>query len=225
VRRMFDLSADSEEIASHLRRDPVLADRVASRPGLRIPGCWDGFELAVRAILGQQVTVGGATTLSRRLVRTFGTPVVVGKELAHIFPVPEKLAQSDLSKIGLPKARAECIRSLARAVRDRKIAFSGAVNAEEFLSQISELPGIGPWTAQYVSMRALGEPDAFPAGDLGLLRALGLGNPRELESRAQRWRPWRAYAAMYLWQGTSKNEHHLIHTDRKSARAVAASGR
>jgi len=225
VRRMFDLSADSEEIASHLRRDPVLAGRVASRPGLRIPGCWDGFELAVRAILGQQVTVAGASTLSGRLVRTFGTPVVVSKELTHIFPAPEKLAESDLIKIGLPKARAECIRSLARAVRDRKIAFSGAVNAEEFLSQFSELPGIGPWTAQYVSIRAFGEPDAFPAGDLGLLRALGLRNPRELESRAQRWRPWRAYAAMYLWQGTLKNEQHLLHTDRKPTRAVAAGGR
>jgi AraC family transcriptional regulator of adaptative response / DNA-3-methyladenine glycosylase II len=222
---MFDLSADSEEIASHLRRDPVLADRVASRPGLRIPGCWDGFELAVRAILGQQVTVAGASTLSGRLVRAFGTPVVVSKDLTHIFPAPEKLAESDLTKIGLPKARAECTRLLARAVRDRNIAFSGAVNAEEFLSQFSGLPGIGPWTAQYVLMRALGEPDAFPSGDLGLLRALGLRNPRELESRAQRWRPWRAYAAMYLWQGTLKNEQHLFHPDRKSNRAVAAGGR
>jgi AraC family transcriptional regulator of adaptative response / DNA-3-methyladenine glycosylase II len=225
VRRMFDLSADSEEIASHLRRDPVLADRVASQPGLRIPGCWDGFELAVRAILGQQVTVAGASTLSGRLVRAFGTPVVVSKDLTHIFPAPEKLAASDLSKIGLPKARAECIRLLARAVRDRKLAFSGAVKAEEFLSQFSGLPGIGPWTAQYVLMRALGEPDAFPSGDLGLLRALGLRNPRELECRAQRWRPWRAYAAMYVWQGTLKNEHHLLHPDRKPARAVAVGGR
>jgi AraC family transcriptional regulator of adaptative response / DNA-3-methyladenine glycosylase II len=225
VRRMFDLSADSEEIASHLRRDPVLADRVVSRPGLRIPGCWDGFELAVRAILGQQVTVAGASTLSGRLVRAFGTPVVVSKDLTHIFPAPEKLAENDLTKIGLPKARAECIRLLARAVRDRKLAFSGAVKAEEFLSQFSGLPGIGPWTAKYVLMRALGEPDAFPSGDLGLLRALGLRNPRELESHAQRWRPWRAYAAMYLWQGTLKNEHHLLHTDRKPARAVAVGGR
>jgi AraC family transcriptional regulator of adaptative response / DNA-3-methyladenine glycosylase II len=192
---------------------------------LRIPGCWDGFELAVRAILGQQVTVAGASTLSGRLVRAFGTPVVVSKDLTHIFPAPEKLAESDITKIGLPKARAECIRLLARAVRDRNIAFSGAVNAEEFLSQFSGLPGIGPWTAQYVLMRALGEPDAFPSGDLGLLRALGLRNPRELESRAQRWRPWRAYAAMYLWQGTLKNEQHLFHPDRKSNRAVAAGGR
>src|SRR6266496_2680286 len=215
LRRMFDLGADPREIAAHLNADPLLALRIEAMPGLRVPGCWDGFELAVRAILGQQVSVAGASTLAGRLVRTFGTPVVVSKELTHIFPAPEKLAESDLIKIGLPKARAECIRSLARAVRDRKIAFSGAVNAEEFLSQFSELPGIGPWTAQYVSIRAFGEPDAFPAGDLGLLRALGLRNPRELESRAQRWRPWRAYAAMYLWQGTLKNEQHLLHTDRK----------
>ena len=225
VRRLFDLSADSEEITSHLRRDRMLTSRIASRPGLRIPGCWDGFELAVRAILGQQVTVAGATTLSGRLVRAFGAPVVVSQKLTHIFPSPEKLADSDLSKIGLPKARALCLRSLAQAVCNGKIAFSGVVNVEEFLGRFCDLPGIGAWTAQYVSMRALGEPDAFPASDLGLLRAAGFRNSRELENRAEGWRPWRAYAAMYLWQGVSNDEQHLLHTNRKPARAVAAGGR
>jgi AraC family transcriptional regulator of adaptative response / DNA-3-methyladenine glycosylase II len=224
ARRLFDLSADSEEITAHLRRDPALVERIASRLGLRIPGAWDGFELAVRAILGQQITVAGATTLTGRLVRTLGTPVVVSPKLTHIFPSPEKLADSDLTKIGLPKARALSIRSLARAVSEGKIAFTGVVNVEKFLSQFCEMPGIGSWTAQYVAMRALGEPDAFPASDLGLLRAAGQRNPREFASRAEAWRPWRAYAAMYLWQGVSKREHHSLRTNRKSARAVAAGG-
>jgi AraC family transcriptional regulator, regulatory protein of adaptative response / DNA-3-methyladenine glycosylase II len=225
VRRLFDLSADPEEITSHLRRDPMLTNRTTSRPGLRIPGCWDGFELAVRAILGQQVTVAGATTLSGRLVRTFGTPVVVSQKLTHLFPSPEKLAENDLARIGLPKARAHSLRSLARAVCDGEIAFTGIVNVEEFLGRLCELPGIGAWTAQYVAMRALGEPDAFPTGDLGLLHATGLRNLRELEKRAEAWRPWRAYAAMYLWQGVANDEQHSLHANRKSARTVAAGGR
>jgi AraC family transcriptional regulator, regulatory protein of adaptative response / DNA-3-methyladenine glycosylase II len=157
-------------------------------------------------------------------VREFGTPVVVGHGLTHLFPSPEKLADANLNRVGLPRARAHCLRSLARAVCDGKIVFSGVADVEQFLVRFRELPGIGEWTAQYVAMRALGEPDAFPAGDLGLLRATGLANARQLESRAAAWRPWRAYAAMYLWQGVPKNEHHVFHSDRKPARAVAASG-
>jgi AraC family transcriptional regulator of adaptative response / DNA-3-methyladenine glycosylase II len=222
VRRLFDLLADAGEITAHLRHHPLLAQRIESRPGLRIPGSWDGFELTVRAILGQQVTVAGATTLSGRLVRAFGRPVVVSPKLTHVFPTPEKLAESDLTRIGLPKARAHSIRSLARAVSDGKVGFTGVVNVEKFLSQFCGMPGIGNWTAQYVAMRALGEPDAFPASDLGLLRAVGLRNPRELESLAETWRPWRAYAAMYLWQGVTKDELRVLHTNRKSNRAVAA---
>src|SRR5262249_38369707 len=162
--------------------------------------------------------------LSGRLSRTFGTPVVVSQKLTHLFPSPEKLAESDLARIGLPKARAHSLRSLARTVCEGKIAFSGVVHVEEFLEKFRELPGIGAWTAQYVAMRALGEPDAFPASDLGLLRAAGLRNPRELENRAEGWRPWRAYAAMYLWQGVSNYEQHQLHTNRKSARTVGAGG-
>jgi AraC family transcriptional regulator of adaptative response / DNA-3-methyladenine glycosylase II len=225
VRRLFDLSADPSEIARYLRHDPLLESLIAARPGVRVPGCWDGFELAVRAILGQQVTVRGATTLSGRLVRAFGTPVVVGHGLTHLFPSPAKLADTDLGLVGLPRARAHCLRSLAQAVCDGKIVFSGVADVEQFLLRFRELPGIGEWTAQYVAMRALGEPDAFPAGDLGLLRATGLRNAGQLENRAAGWRPWRAYAAMYLWQGVMKNEHHVFHPDRKPARAVAAGGR
>jgi len=200
VRQMFDLAADPQEIASHLRRDPVLRDRVTARPGLRVPGSWDGFELATRAILGQQVTVKGATTLTASLVRSFGTPTVAGSDLTHLFPTPEKLADSDLQSIGIPRARANCLRAIAQAVLDKKLVFSGVANTEDFVNQFCELPGIGSWTAQYVAMRALGEPDAFPASDLGLMHASGIRNPRQLEDASQSWRPWRAYAAMYLWQ-------------------------
>ena len=200
VRRLFDLSADPNEIAVHLRRDPMLARRIAARPGIRVPGCWDGFELAIRAILGQQVTVRGATTLSGRLVQAFGEPIANANGFTHLFPSPERLADADVGRIGLPNARARCIRALAQAVRDGKIVFSGVVDVAEFTERFRKLPGIGDWTAQYVAMRALGESDAFPASDLGLLHASGLSDPRQLLARSQAWRPWRAYAAMYLWQ-------------------------
>jgi AraC family transcriptional regulator of adaptative response / DNA-3-methyladenine glycosylase II len=199
VRAMFDLNADWAAIARGLRTDPALASRVEAAPGLRVPGCWNGFELAVRAILGQQVSVKGATSLAGRIAKTFGQPFAPGSGLTHLFPPPEVLADADVASIGLPKARGETIRALARAVCDGRIKFEGIVDAEAFLTQLCEIPGIGKWTAQYVAMRALGEPDAFPSGDLGLLRALGLENSSELDRRADTWRPWRAYAAMYLW--------------------------
>ena len=221
ARSLFDLSADPHDIAAHLRRDPLLARRVAARPGIRVPGSWDGFELAIRAILGQQVTVQGATTLAGRLVRAFGMPIQIentnanGSALTHLFPSPEILAQADLRQIGLPGARARSIQGLAQSVRDCKIAFSGVANVSEFLQQLRKLPGIGEWTAEYIAMRALNEPDAFPASDLGLLRASGLDDPRTLQARAEAWRPWRAYAAMYLWQAQPA-------ADRSSRSAVSA---
>ena len=219
VRRLFDLRADPSEIRAQLSRDPLLA---GFRPGLRVPGAWDGFELAVRAILGQQVSVKGATTLAGRLVRAFGEPVDGGAGLTHLFPTPEILAIADYSTIGLPAARAEAIRRLASAVARGELTFSGAVEPGSFLERFKKLPGIGEWTAQYVAMRALGDPDAFPAADLGLLRATGLANPKQLEARAERWRPWRAYAAMHLWQ---ENAHDQLHLHGKPRRAVAAGGR
>jgi AraC family transcriptional regulator of adaptative response / DNA-3-methyladenine glycosylase II len=219
VRRLFDLRADPSEIHARLRRDPLLA---AFRPGLRVPGAWDGFELAVRAILGQQVSVKGATTLAGRLVHAFGEPVDCGNGLTHIFPTPERLAAADYSSIGLPVARAEAIRQLALAVARGELVFSGVADPAAFIERFKKLPGIGEWTAQYVAMRALGEPDAFPAADLGLLHASGIGNPRQLEQRAESWRPWRAYAAMHLWQ---ENAHDKLHIHGKSRRAIAAGGR
>jgi AraC family transcriptional regulator, regulatory protein of adaptative response / DNA-3-methyladenine glycosylase II len=199
IRRMFDLNADWQVIAERLRMDEALVTRVEASPGLRVPGCWDGFELAVRAILGQQVTVKGASTLAGRLVAALGRPFSVAGRLTHLFPQPELLAEAQLNGIGLTAARMETIRGLARSVCQGKIAFEGIVDTEEFLTRLCEIPGIGKWTAQYVAMRALGEPDALPTGDLGLAHALGLKSAREIEERSQAWRPWRAYAAMYLW--------------------------
>ena len=199
LRAMFDLNADWAAIAPSLRADPILAKRVDAEPGLRVPGCWGGFELTVRAILGQQITVKGATTLAGSLVRTFGKSFPCSNHLTYLFPTPEDLAEADLCTIGLPKARAATLRALARAVCDGRIQFEGILSSDDFLERLCEIPGIGKWTAQYVAMRALGEPDAFPFGDLGLLRALEVASASELERRAEAWRPWRAYATMYLW--------------------------
>jgi AraC family transcriptional regulator of adaptative response / DNA-3-methyladenine glycosylase II len=198
IRAMFDLNADWASIVQNLKTDPMLAARVEADPGLRVPGCWNGFELAVRAILGQQVSVKGATTLAGRLATTFGQPFAAAG-ITRLFPQPEILADANLTGIGLTTARAETIRALARAVCNGKISFEGVVDTDEFLAQLCEIPGIGKWTAQYVAMRALGEPDAFPSTDLGLLRAMGLESSCELERHAEAWRPWRAYAAVYLW--------------------------
>jgi AraC family transcriptional regulator of adaptative response / DNA-3-methyladenine glycosylase II len=204
ARRVFDLSADPLQIATDLARDAALARRIAARPGLRIPGAWDGFELAVRAILGQQVTVGGATTLAGRLVERFGTRIdspVAG--LTHLFPLPSAVADAEVETIGLPRARATTIRAVAAAVAEGALVLDGSGDVRETMEQLRKIPGIGPWTADYVAMRALGEPDAFPSGDLGLRRALGNGAgpiaAPALARIAEAWRPWRSYAAMYLW--------------------------
>lgn len=206
VRRIFDLGADPEDISAHLRTDADLAPLVRAYPGIRVPGAWDGFELAVRAILGQQVTVKGATTLAGRVARTFGEPLVGSgaDELHMIFPTPQALANANLTRIGLPKARADAVRGLARAVAAGEVSFDTSVGLEACVRQLTQLPGIGEWTAQYVAMRALSLPDAFPATDLGLLRAAATGKRKltaaQLVARAEAWRPWRAYAAMYLWK-------------------------
>jgi AraC family transcriptional regulator, regulatory protein of adaptative response / DNA-3-methyladenine glycosylase II len=188
IRFFFDLRANTREIAAHLRRSPALREVVGKNGGLRLPGCWDPFELAVRAILGQQVTVKGASTLAGRLVERFGAPR------------PDILAEADLTSIGLTKARAESLRALARAVSEGSLRFDGSVVSSEVIERLCELPGVGPWTANYIAMRALGDPDAFPASDLGLLKASGATSARRLEELAEAWRPWRSYAALYLWE-------------------------
>ena len=200
IRAMFDLNADWSVITKALRADPVLAESVQTEAGLRVPGCWNGFELTVRAILGQQVSVKGATTLAGRIADAFGQRFAPAPGLTHLFPTPEVLADADLTSIGLTRARAETVRALARAVCGRRIQFEGVLDYGALRARLCEIPGIGQWTAEYVAMRALSDPDAFPAGDLHLRRKAGNCTQRELERRSQSWRPWRAYATMLLWQ-------------------------
>jgi AraC family transcriptional regulator, regulatory protein of adaptative response / DNA-3-methyladenine glycosylase II len=218
VRRMFDLDADPMAIRACLGRDPLLRTLVRRRPGVRVPGSWDGFELGIRAILGQQVSVAAATTLAGRLVAAFGTPLPSGGSIqapaaeapcsalpaavTHLFPSAARLAAAPVEHIGLPAARAKAIRAFAAAVADGTVSFDAGTDPIVFRERLCALPGIGAWTADYVALRALGDPDAFPSADLGLLRATGLTSARALLARAEAWRPWRAYAALLLWTKT-----------------------
>lgn len=208
LRRLFDVDADPRAIGAHLSRDPRLAPLVAARPGLRVPGAWDGFEMAVRAILGQQVSVTAATRLAGRLVGAFGTPLppeLAGAEgITHLFPTPERLAEADIaSALGMPGARARAIRTLAQALVAEPGLLDPGRGLAEAVARLKGLRGVGEWTAQYIAMRALREPDAMPHGDIGLLRALDSGagrpTPRELLARSVAWSPWRAYATLHLW--------------------------
>ena len=211
VRRIFDLAADPLEISSHLERDPALARFVHLHSGLRIPGTWDGFELGVRAVLGQQVSVAAATTLAGRLVRKCGEPLdeTPYPEVSRLFPPPATLAKADLSGLGITRARARTIRDLARAVCRGDVSFDSPKGLDFAVSQLKTVAGIGDWTAHYIAMRAMREPDAFPSSDLGLVRALSVPrktlSPAEVEQRAEAWRPWRAYAAMHFWMHGSPN--------------------
>jgi AraC family transcriptional regulator of adaptative response / DNA-3-methyladenine glycosylase II len=225
VRRIFDLDADPLAVHSSLKRDPLLARLVKARPGLRVPGAWDGFELGVRAILGQQVSVAGASTLTARLAAKFGHPVPFQVDgLACTFPTADELADADLS-IGIPASRADAIREFARAVVSEALVFDGGQDATAFAARLCAIRGLGPWTAQYIGMRALSDPDAFPAGDLVLLRATGMKTTAQLERHAERWRPWRAYAAMQIWQGVHDGTiGNVLHMDGKPHRKIAAGG-
>jgi AraC family transcriptional regulator of adaptative response / DNA-3-methyladenine glycosylase II len=218
VARVFDLNADAPQILAHLRRDPLLARALAGRHDLRVPGAWHPFELAVRAILGQQVSVRGAATLAARIVHSFGEPLAVPLQgVTHAFPTPQRLADADLGAVGLTRARAASLTALARAVAEGRLDFAQLGDLEQAVPALMRLRGIGAWTAQYIAMRALGEPDAFPAGDLGLLRAMENGSgrarrttslqraTRDLEQRSQAWRPWRAYAVVALWTRDHSN--------------------
>ncbi len=203
LRRLFDLDAPALEIARRLGTDPRLASAVAAQPGLRIPGTMDGFDIALRAVIGQQISVKAATTVYSRLVSRFGRPLQTPfAGLNRLAPDAASLAQLSLDELraqGLMQARARTILALSEAVASGHLTLQAGEPVEQVMSAMVELPGIGPWTAQYVAMRALGDADVFPHADLGLLRALGLRRARDLEAASQSWRPWRAYAALYLW--------------------------
>jgi AraC family transcriptional regulator of adaptative response / DNA-3-methyladenine glycosylase II len=214
LRRVFDVGANPDGISAHLSADPLLAPLVASAPGLRVPGAGDGFELAVRAVLGQQVSVAAATTLAGRLAQAHGEPLAIDPppwadpSLRLVFPTAERLASADLAAIGLTRARTAAIAALATAVAADPSLVRRGRDLDEHVAKLCRLPGVGAWTAQYIAMRAGHEPDAFPTTDLGIRRSLGsllgLTGPASAElvrSHAENWRPWRAYAAMYLWTG------------------------
>jgi AraC family transcriptional regulator of adaptative response / DNA-3-methyladenine glycosylase II len=210
LRRVFDLAADPEAVALDLSKDARLAALVAVRPGLRLPGAWDGFELAVRAVLGQQISVGAAAGLAARITARFGKKLGGGDPaLTHLFPEPEMIAAADLSAMGMPGARAKTLSRLGAAVVADPRIFDARHSLEDALAQLRALPGVGEWTAQYIAMRLLREPDAFPVGDIGLLRAMAgedgvRPTPREMLAQAELWRPWRAYAAQHLWTSGAK---------------------
>ncbi len=205
VRRMFDLDADIGAINAHLRSDTRLRACIRRHPGQRLPGGWDGFEIAIRAVLGQQISVAAARTLAQRLVERHGAEAALedGTTL-HLFPTAVAIAEADLTTIGLTRQRAATLRALARAVCDGAVTFRAEQTLQEFVASWTAVPGIGAWTAHYMAMRALGDPDAFPAADLVLRKAVADdGAPlsaRALEVMAEAWRPWRAYAVMHLWR-------------------------
>jgi AraC family transcriptional regulator of adaptative response / DNA-3-methyladenine glycosylase II len=204
VRRVFDLAADPLQIASHLSRDPKLKPLLEQQPGLRVPGAWDGFEVAVRAVLGQRLTFVDSRAVAGTLVQKFGRPIetrVAG--LTHLFPRPEDLAEADLASLGIARKCAASIRALARALRDNEFTFESSRALQETISRLSAIGGVGDEMAHYIAMRASGEPDAFPLDYRALSRGLGNGDTpasaEQLSSIAEEWRPWRAYAAMHLW--------------------------
>ena len=207
ARRLFDTDADPAVIAGHLRRDSELASR-AKLAGVRLPGCWDSFEMGARAILGQQITVAAARTLASRLADLAGTVLPAEDEgLRRVFPDAASVAGADLGRLGIPQSRARTLRAFAAAYADGRFERASSAGLTPLLGELTAIPGIGDWTAHYIAMRAFGEPDAFPAGDLWLRRAFASGgrpaSAPELDRISQPWRPWRAYAAVSLWEAMS----------------------
>jgi AraC family transcriptional regulator, regulatory protein of adaptative response / DNA-3-methyladenine glycosylase II len=212
VRRLFDLGADIETIGEHLSGDLMLATLIAQRPGLRAPGGWDGFELAVRAVLGQQISVVAARRLAGQLVALHGRPVpklsLIHPDLSRAFPTAKKLATSTAIGLAMPAARLATLKAVAEAAVADPNLFRPFGSIEDTVARLRTIRGIGEWTAQYIALRAIREPDAFPATDIGLLRSIASidgekTSPANLLSRAESWRPWRAYAAQHLWAADS----------------------
>ncbi len=216
-RRLLDLDADPLAVDGALGADPLLGPLVRATPGLRVPGAVDGAELAVRAVLGQQVSVGGARTLAARLAAEHGSPLDEqlpscgpSSALTHAFPTAAAIAALDPERLPMPRARGRALIGLCAALADGGIQLDPGADRDETRQQLLALPGIGPWTAEYVAMRALGDPDAFPATDLGIRHAFArLDQPhdaRAVAAIAERWRPWRAYAALHLWATLTPTE-------------------
>ena len=212
LRRMFDLDAVPEVINAQLSQDPLMAQLVAARPGLRLPGTWDGLELAIRAVLGQQITVVAAIRLAGKLVAQYGQALQTPHAgITHLFPTPEVLAAADLATLGMPKARGRTLSGVAQALLDDPQLFQPKASLKDGVARLVALPGIGEWTAQYIAMRQLREADAFATGDIGLINALAAleGGPvsaRQLLARAEAWRPLRAYAAQHLWTSLNRGD-------------------
>jgi AraC family transcriptional regulator of adaptative response / DNA-3-methyladenine glycosylase II len=214
VRRMFDVDADPAVIAAQLSGDVLLKGACAAHPGLRTPGAWDPFELTVRAILGQQISVAAATTIAGRVASRWGTPIDHANGLTHLFPTPPQIVNAPLEEAGIISSRATTLRSVAKAIISGQLVFDGVSTGQALRS----IPGIGDWTAQYVLMRALNEPNAFPSGDLVLKRMAGGCTAAVLERRSEAWRPWRAYAVMLLWQAArDQARRDAINTGRAAA--------
>lgn len=212
LRTMFDLDAQPALIHAQLAVDPLMAALLAARPGLRVPGSWDGLELAIRAVLGQQITVVAAIRLAGKLVAQYGQPVETPHAgITHVFPTAQVLAEADLATLGMPKARGRTLSGVAQALLDDPDVFEPKASLKEGVARLVALPGIGDWTAHYIAMRQMREADAFASGDIGLINALAAleGGPvsaRQLLARAEAWRPLRAYAAQHLWTSLSRGD-------------------
>lgn len=221
LRRMFDLDADPQAIHAALAQSPRLRPLLRRRPGLRVPSGWDGFETAVRAVIGQQISVVAARTVTMRVAQRYGQPLPtpLAPGLDRLAPTPESLADADFAAIGLTTARAATLRTVAQAVLDGRVDFRTDRTLEDFVARWVALPGIGPWTAQYVALRALGHPDAFPAEDLVLQRvASGDGNrstTKTVIAQAEAWRPWRGYAVLHLWHDSMQSPSSVTPRKRK----------
>jgi len=212
LRRLFDLDARPAEIGAHLQRDPRLAPHVRARPGLRLPGAFDPFEAAARAVLGQQISVAAARTIAGRLAARLGTPIATPHPaLTRLFPSPAAIAGASaeaLATLGVPGRRVATLRAIAAAVTAGRLSLDGGAEPARLVEELTALPGVGRWTAHYLAMRALGWPDAFPEDDLGLRRALGDVSGAAARAIAEPWRPWRAYGATHLW--TERSEPQLL---------------
>jgi AraC family transcriptional regulator of adaptative response / DNA-3-methyladenine glycosylase II len=206
-RRLFDVDADPQAIAAVLCADPLMAPLVSCQPGLRVPGCVDAEEIAVRAVLGQQVSVGRATALASRLTEQLGAPIARPRHgVSRLFPSSAAIAEANLDGLGLTGEREATLRRLGAALAGGDIDLGVGCDSHEVVEQLQSIRGVGEWTATYIAMRALRDPDAFPAGDLGLRRSFaraGGGDARALRERAETWRPWRAYATVQLWNQLS----------------------